>query len=63
MLPSLDIGEAFIVGEAINFPTFFRVRKRRIQTEDSALDFKSMAKHFQQTWKSGKNSQKHKNNF
>jgi DNA helicase HerA-like ATPase len=27
MLPSLDIGEALFVGEAINFPVLFQIRK------------------------------------
>ncbi len=50
MLPSLDIGEALLVGEAINFPIFFRVRKRNNHFSDNTPNFEEMAENFKRSW-------------
>jgi len=46
MITSLQVGEALIVGEAVNYPLFFKVRERKslpskheISLEQAALDF------------------------
>ncbi len=46
MITSLRVGEALIIGEAVNYPVFFRVRKREsaesrheVSLEKAALDF------------------------
>jgi len=46
MISSLPVGEALIVGEAVNYPIFVKIRKRRsresthgISLEDAARDF------------------------
>ena len=50
MLPSLDIGEALLVGEAINFPIFFRIRKRNYHFSDNTPNFEEMAEKFKRSW-------------
>ena len=47
MLPSLDIGEALLVGEAINFPVFFRIRRRNNNFSDDTPSFEEMAENFE----------------
>jgi len=51
MITSLQVGEALIIGEAVNHPLFFRVRKRKsmpsihdITLEDAALKFEESSK-------------------
>jgi len=46
MLTTLRVGDALVIGEAVNYPVFFRVRKRKSQEsrheitlEKSALEF------------------------
>ena len=31
-IPDLEVGEGILVGEAVNYPVLFRVRKRKLQT-------------------------------
>jgi len=50
MLPSLDIGEALLVEEAINFPVFFRIRKRNYHFQDNTASFEQMAENFSKYW-------------
>ena len=50
-LPDLDIGEAILVGEAINYPTFFRVRTR---TFFKGLDSQDLEKIAEKYLKKGK---------
>jgi DNA helicase HerA-like ATPase len=52
LLPSLDIGEALLVGEGINFPIFFRIRKRSVDSQEFSPDFETKAKYYYQNWKS-----------
>lgn len=47
MFPSLDIGEALLVGEAINFPVFFRIRRRNNNFSDDTPSFEEMAENFE----------------
>jgi DNA helicase HerA-like ATPase len=47
MLPSLDIGEVLLVGEAINFPVFFRIRRRNNNFSDDTPSFEEMAENFE----------------
>ncbi len=49
-LPSLNIGEALLVGEAINFPTFFQIRERKLSINEINPDFESMAKNYAKKW-------------
>ncbi|MHA1995224.1 MAG: helicase HerA domain-containing protein [Candidatus Hodarchaeales archaeon] len=49
-LPSLNIGEALLVGEAINFPTFFQIRKRKLSITEVNPDFEAMAKKYAKAW-------------
>lgn len=51
MLPGLKVGEAFVVGEAINYPTLVRIRKRKSKKwvkskslEDVLAEYQSRAK-------------------
>ena len=50
MISTLRVGEALIVGEAVSFPVFFKVRKRKsaeskheVSLERAALDFENSA--------------------
>jgi DNA helicase HerA-like ATPase len=43
VLPDLEIGEALLVGEGVNYPVFFRVRPRSFQTSMSSLDLESVS--------------------
>ena len=47
MLPSLDIGEVLLVGEAINFPVFFRIRRWNNNFSDDTPSFEEMAENFE----------------
>lgn len=51
MITSLQVGEALIIGEAVNYPLFFKVRERKslpskheISLEQAALDFEESKK-------------------
>ena len=50
ILPSLDIGEALLVGEAIDFPVFFRIRKRQAHFSDNTPNFEEMTQKFKNNW-------------
>jgi len=50
MIPDLEIGEALLVGEAINFPTFFQIRSRRFYNKGSSPDLEKMAEKYENTW-------------
>ncbi|MEM4326698.1 MAG: ATP-binding protein [Candidatus Diapherotrites archaeon] len=47
MITSLRVGEALIVGEAVNFPVFFKVRKRRSQESSHEVSLEKAAKDFE----------------
>ncbi|MCX8158275.1 MAG: DUF87 domain-containing protein [Candidatus Diapherotrites archaeon] len=47
MLTSLKVGEALIVGEAVNHPVFFRVRKNKSQPSKHELSLEEAAKQFE----------------
>ncbi|MFW9780027.1 MAG: ATP-binding protein [Candidatus Heimdallarchaeota archaeon] len=53
VLPDLEIGEALLVGEGVNYPVFFRVRARRLRANNSNSDLESVA----ESWSSN-NSEK-----
>ncbi|MCX6802552.1 MAG: DUF87 domain-containing protein [Candidatus Diapherotrites archaeon] len=51
MITSLQVGEALVIGEAVNYPLFFKVRERKslpskheISLEDAAVEFESSKK-------------------
>jgi DNA helicase HerA-like ATPase len=46
MLPSLDIGEALLVGEAINIPICFRIQRRNNIFSDNTPTFEELAENF-----------------
>jgi DNA helicase HerA-like ATPase len=50
MIPSLEIGEALLVGEAINHPTFFRIRSRSIANRNKSLNMDEMADQYKKEW-------------
>lgn len=52
MIPSLEIGEALLVGEAINHPTFFQIRSRTYKCKDTSLNLESMADQYYKEWQS-----------
>ncbi|MFW9855900.1 MAG: ATP-binding protein [Candidatus Thorarchaeota archaeon] len=43
VLPDLEIGEALLVGEGVNYPVFFRVRTRRFRASISNSDLESVS--------------------
>lgn len=47
LVSSLRVGEALIVGEAVNAPTFFKVRKRNSNPSKHEIDLEEAAKLFQ----------------
>jgi len=50
MLPDLEIGEALLVGEGINYPTLFRIRSRTHDAEDESPNFETMADKYLKSW-------------
>ncbi len=50
MIPSLEIGEALLVGEAINYPTFFRIRSRTFESKNDSLNLDQMADQYKKEW-------------
>lgn len=59
MITSLRVGEALVVGEAVNYPTFFKVRKRKSlpskhekSLEDSAREFEEKKEEMQEEYNS-----------
>lgn len=50
MIPSLEIGEALLVGEAINYPTFFRIRSRTFESKDESLNLDQKADQYKKEW-------------
>lgn len=49
MIPDLEIGEALLVGEAINYPTFFRIRTKIEREEDKSITLEKMADRYEST--------------
>jgi len=49
-LPDLEIGEALIVGEAINYPTFLKIRTRRFRSKDHLPDLEEKAAEYKERW-------------
>ncbi len=49
-LPDLEIGEALIVGEVVNYPTFLRIRRRIYQSNDPQLSLDEKAEQFKKEW-------------
>ncbi len=47
MITSLRVGEALIVGEAVNFPVFFKVRKRLSRDSPYEVSLDSAARDFE----------------
>ncbi len=50
MIPDLEIGEALLVGEAINYPTFFRIRSRTFYNKGIPPTLEEMAEKFKINW-------------
>ncbi|MDD3159425.1 MAG: ATP-binding protein [Candidatus ainarchaeum sp.] len=46
MIPSLKVGDALIVGEAVNAPTFFKVRLKKSQNSKHEFTLEDLAKRF-----------------
>ncbi len=51
MIPDLEIGEALLVGEGINYPTFFRIRTRRFYNEETSPNLEIMADKYEKGWR------------
>jgi len=51
MIPSLEIGEALLVGEAVNHPIFFKIRLRTFEGEDTSLNLGKMSEQYEKEWK------------
>jgi hypothetical protein len=51
MIPDLEIGEALLVGEGINYPTFFRIRSRRFYNNDTSPNLENMADRYEKAWR------------
>ncbi|MFX1506288.1 MAG: ATP-binding protein [Promethearchaeota archaeon] len=51
MLPDLEIGEAILVGEGINFPTLFRIRSRSFYSKESSPNLEKMAEKYEEVWR------------
>jgi hypothetical protein len=49
MISSLRVGEALIVGEAVGFPLFFRVRRRKSMESVHEISLEEAAKSFEET--------------
>jgi DNA helicase HerA-like ATPase len=50
MLPDLEIGEALLVGEGINYPTFFRIRSHNFKVDDFSPSLEKMAEKYVKSW-------------
>ncbi len=51
MIPSLEIGEALLVGEAVNHPIFFKIRLRTFNSEDTSLNLGEISEQYEKEWK------------
>ncbi|HID31365.1 MAG TPA: hypothetical protein EYP19_15380 [Desulfobacterales bacterium] len=49
MISSLPVGEALVVGEAVNHPIFIRVRKRRSQEATYGASLEEIARKFERS--------------
>ncbi len=47
-LPDLDVGEGILVGNAVNYPTFFKVRERRVKPPRFEMTLEEAAKQFEE---------------
>ncbi len=45
-ISSLQVGEALVVGEAVNYPLFFKVRKRKSKKTERGISLEEAAKRF-----------------
>ena len=50
MIPDLDIGEALLVGEGINYPTVFRLRSRTFYSKVTSPNLEKMAEKYEKDW-------------
>ncbi|KXB08330.1 hypothetical protein AKJ58_00290 [candidate division MSBL1 archaeon SCGC-AAA385D11] len=48
IISSLPVGEALVVGEAVNHPVFVKIRKRRSQEAEHGTSLKEVARHFEE---------------
>ncbi|MDO8427886.1 MAG: hypothetical protein Q7S92_01605, partial [Candidatus Diapherotrites archaeon] len=48
MITSLQVGEALMIGEAVRFPLFFRVRRKKSPQGDNELTLEESAKQFEE---------------
>ncbi|MHA2245239.1 MAG: ATP-binding protein [Candidatus Hodarchaeales archaeon] len=56
MIPDLAIGEAFLVGEGINYPTFFRIRSRTFYSKEISPNLEVMADRYEKAWRGKHNT-------
>jgi len=56
MIPDLEIGEALLVGEGINYPTFFRIRSRTFYNKVTSPDLETMADKYKEAWSVKRNT-------
>lgn len=56
MIPDLEIGEALLVGEGINYPTFFRIRSRTFYSKDTSPNLETMADRYKKAWRARHNT-------
>ncbi|OYT42619.1 MAG: hypothetical protein B6U78_00780 [Candidatus Aenigmarchaeota archaeon ex4484_224] len=45
-LPGLNVGEAFITGEAVNYPVLFKVRKKKVKESSLGINLENAVKEF-----------------
>ncbi len=57
-ISSLQVGEALVVGEAVNYPLFFRVRKRKSKKAERGIALEEAAKRFVEKLNARKNDAK-----
>ena len=48
MISTLPIGEALVVGSAVNFPIFVKIRKKKSNPKTKFLDLEDSAKNFEE---------------
>ena len=50
VITTLNVGEALVVGEAVNFPLFIKIRKRKSKEPKHALNLEDAAKKFEKSY-------------
>jgi DNA helicase HerA-like ATPase len=55
MISSLPVGEALIVGEAVNYPIFVKIRKRRSKESKHGVSLEDAAREFEKNYNGAQN--------